>query len=183
MKPLRPRYKRIEREVESLLVKHDVADPPVPVEEIARGLGAEVVYQNFKGEISGLLLKRPGSLVIGVDSKQTEARQRFTIAHEIGHLVMHAASSEEVHVDKHFNVHLRSPASSTAEDVIEIEANAFAAGLLMPRNMVRSDAEGHMLDFEDPRLVKQLAEKYQVSTQAITFRLINLSGNRALAYH
>ena len=182
MKPLRPRYKRIDQKVAELLQKHHVASPPVPVEEIAAGLGAQVAVENFKDEISGLLLRSAGSIVIGVNKAQSPIRRRFTVAHEIGHLVMHSAALEAVHIDKNFEVHLRSAASSTAEDVAEIEANAFAAGLLMPREMVIADVGDQVLDFEDPHLVKQLADRYLVSTQAMTFRLMNLFGYRALAY-
>jgi Zn-dependent peptidase ImmA (M78 family) len=182
MKPLRPRYKRIDQKVTELLHGNGVAGPPVEVERIAQGLGAQVIYENFKGEVSGLLLRRGNSIVIGVHKTQPHTRRRFTIAHEIGHLVMHSGALEPVHVDRGFDMHLRSPASSTAEDVAEIEANAFAASLLMPREMVMDDVDGQMLDFEDPRLVRRLAERYEVSTQAMTFRLINLFAYRAFAY-
>ena len=181
MKPLRPRYKRIDQKVAELLEGNKVVAPPVAVDEIAEGLGADVVYKNFNGEISGLLLRRGNSIVIGVHKLQPHTRRRFTIAHEIGHLVMHSGALESVHIDKGFDMHLRSPVSSTAEDVAEIEANAFAAGLLMPREMVITDVDGEMLDFEDPRLAKRLAERYEVSTQAMTFRLINLFSYRAFA--
>jgi Zn-dependent peptidase ImmA (M78 family) len=181
MKPLRPRYKRIDQRVGLLLHKHKIVNSPVPVDNIAEGLGAKIIYENFNGEISGLLLKRPGSIIIGVHKAQAPTRKRFTIAHEIGHLEMHSGALEQVHVDKNFEMHLRSAASSTAEDVAEIEANTFAACLLMPRNLVMRDVGDQILDFEDPRLVRQLAEKYQVSTQAMTFRLINLYPQRSLA--
>lgn len=173
MKPLRPRYNRIRREVAALLQTAKVAHPPVPVDRIAGQLGARIAYSNFNDEVSGLLVRSGNSVVIGVHSEQAETRKRFTIAHEIGHLVMHA-SDQEVHVDKLFHVHLRSPASSTAEDVAEIEANAFAAALLMPEEMVRRDVGKLILDFEDPELVQPLADRYVVSSQAMTFRLLNL---------
>lgn len=177
MKPLRPRYSRVRREVSELLARFSVSAPPVPVEDIARGLGAKVSYSNFDNEISGLLVRRAGSIVIGVASEQPENRQRFTIAHEIGHLLLHGEGvSDEVHVDKHFRVHLRSSLSSTAEDVGEIEANAFAAELLMPEAFVRRDAKMLMLDFDDPGQVQELAQAYRVSSQAMTYRLMNLFG-------
>jgi Zn-dependent peptidase ImmA (M78 family) len=182
MKPLRPRYKRIDQKVAELLHNHGIVEPPVPVDDIARALGAQVVLKNFKDEISGLLMRSGRSIILGVNKSQSLARRRFTIAHEIGHLIMHSAALEPVHIDKNFEVHLRSGASSTAEDVVEVEANAFAAGLLMPRDFIIADVDGQMLDFEDPQLVKRLAESYEVSTQAMTFRLINLFAYRAFAY-
>jgi Zn-dependent peptidase ImmA (M78 family) len=70
--------------------------------------------------------------------------QRFTIAHELGHLLLH--DGIEVRVDKHFRVNLRSSESSKAEDVEEI---AFAAELLMPRDFLLRDARKLTLDIED----------------------------------
>jgi hypothetical protein len=52
----------------------------------------------------------------------------------------------------------------------------------MPREMVVTDVGDQVLDFEDPRLVRRLADRYEVSTQAMTFRLMNLFGYRMLAH-
>lgn len=172
MKPLRPRYNRINAEVERLLTKSKVRSAPVPVEAIAKGEGANVVFQNFNNEISGLLIRRPGAIVIGVDKKQAAQRQRFTVGHELGHLLLH--DGDEVHVDKDFRVNFRSASSSTAEDVEEIEANTFAATLLMPMQFLLKDLQGVVVDIEDQGQVAELATAYEVSLQAMTFRLTNL---------
>lgn len=175
MRPLRARYSRIRKEVEGLLAQARVIAPPVPVEKIAALLGAQIVRSGFEQEVSGLLVRRGKSAIIGVNNRQADVRQRFTIAHEIGHLVMHNLDGEEdVHVDKAFRVQFRSPASSTAEDVAEIEANAFAASLLMPEEFLREDAKHVTIDFEDAEMVADLAQRYDVSGQAMTFRLMNL---------
>lgn len=170
----RPRYSRINREVIDLLNRAGITCPPVPLERVAEILGARIVYSNFDGEISGLLARRDGEVVIGVEERHPLTRQRFTIAHEIGHLVMHDLG--ELHVDKSFPVRLRSPVSSQAVDVDEIEANAFAAALLMPETILRDEVRLLSVDFEDESQVKQLAQRYGVSAQAMTFRLLNLLG-------
>jgi len=130
MSPRRPRYAKIRREVQALLDKANVNASPVPVEAIATMLGARIVKSDFNNEVSGILIRKGADIVIGVAKEQSKTRQRFTIAHEIGHLILH--EGEEVHVDKDFRVKLRSQISSAAIDVDEIEANAFAAALLMP---------------------------------------------------
>lgn len=169
MKPARPRYSRIDSQVQQLLARADVRSAPVPVHDIASMLGARVVPNNFNNEISGVLVRRGSDTVIGVANEQSKERQRFTIAHEIGHLLLH--EGEEVHVDK---VNFRSSLSSTAEDVEEIEANAFAASLLMPREFLIRDLEGKTLDILDEQLVDDLAKRYCVSPQAMTYRLSNI---------
>jgi Zn-dependent peptidase ImmA (M78 family) len=172
MKPARPRYTRINAEVGRLLTETEVRQPPVPVDRMARAAGAKVVYNDFKDEVSGVLIRRDGTVVIGVDKKQSQERRRFTIAHELAHLLLH--DGEEIHVDKLFRVNLRSPSSSKAEDVEEIEANAFAATLLMPLSFLRTDLQGVVLDIDDVARIEGLAKRYRVSTQAMTFRLMNI---------
>lgn len=176
MTPARPRYSLISREVNDLLARAKIETPPVPVEDVAKLVGARIKYNNFQNEISGLLLRRNNAVVIGVASEQSLARQRFTIAHEIGHLLLH--NGEELHVDADFRVNLRSSASSRADDVIEIEANTFAATLLMPAEFIKKDIARMQIDAEDSEQIDQLAAKYGVSAQAMTFRLLNILGIR-----
>jgi Zn-dependent peptidase ImmA (M78 family) len=76
------------------------------------------------------------------------------------------------HVDGDFRVAWRNTASSAGVDWKEIEANRFAAGLLMPEAMLRKDVN----DFRvlDRDALQQLAIRYQVSRVAMQFRLIHL---------
>jgi Zn-dependent peptidase ImmA (M78 family) len=172
MKPVRARYGKIDRLVRELLDKYHIGQPPVPVSNIARDEGAQIVVKKFNREISGLLLRANNQIIIGVEKTQPETRQRFTIAHELAHLLLH--DGEEVRVDTNFRINLRSPESSSAEDMEEIEANAFAAALLMPEVFLRGDLANFVLDVDDPHQVQQLAQRYGVSAQAMTIRLTNL---------
>jgi len=173
MKPSRARYGKIDRLVQELLHKNGVACAPVPVDVIAKEEGAEIIYNKFNKEVSGLLLRTENKIVIGVEKTQPPARQRFTISHELGHLLLH--DGEEVRVDTNFRINLRSPESSLAEDIEEIEANAFAAALLMPEAFLKEDLAGLVLDIDDSEQVQKLAKHYQVSAQAMTIRLLNLA--------
>lgn len=171
---MRPRYNRVRRCAADLLFKSGIERPAVPVERLAKAAGAAIEYRDFNNEISGLLIRKQQIVVIAVAEEQPKQRQRFTIAHELGHLLLH--DGIEVRVDKHFRINLRSSVSSKAEDVEEIEANAFAAELLMPRDFLLRDAKKLMLDMEDEEQVSSLARRYDVSRQAMTFRLMNLFG-------
>jgi Zn-dependent peptidase ImmA (M78 family) len=172
MKPVRARYAKINRLVQELLHNYQVHRPPVPVAEIAREEGAEIVIKLFNNEISGLLLRANDKVIIGVEKRQPETRQRFTISHELAHLLLH--DGEELRVDTNFRINLRSPGSSTAEDIEEIEANAFAAALLMPEDFLKEDLANFVFDVDDAQQVQQLAQRYGVSAQAMTIRLTNL---------
>ncbi len=158
--------------VRKLLDEHRIEKPPVPVGALARSVGARIRYSPFEGEISGMVFRDEDRIIIGVNSLHHPNRQRFTIAHEIGHVLLHKGS--QVHVDRIFLVNLRDDVSSQAVDPEEIEANKFAAELLMPEHMLIRDLKGQEIDFENEEDLRHLSAKYRVSRQALTFRLMNL---------
>ena len=162
----------ISRLVSSLLADCGIRNVPVPVERVASHLGAEIRYSPFDGELAGMLVRDGGSAVIGVNSAHHVNRQRFTIAHECGHLCLH--KGKDVYIDRSFrvNVNRRDPRSARAIDPEEIEANRFAAELLMPRDVLLSAIV--TLDIEDDHQLRQLADRFQVSVQALTHRINNL---------
>ncbi len=166
--------RRTEATVLRLLQEQRVHKPPVPVETIARRLGAEVRYSPFEGDISGGVFRDESRVTIGVNSLDHPNRQRFTVAHEIGHMLLH--KGKEVHIDRTFRINLRDDASSQAVDPEEIEANRFAAELLMPEAMLVRDLHGQGIDLESEEDLRRLAARYRVSVQALTFRLMNLLG-------
>jgi len=172
-KPLRVRYSRINSLVEGLLGKYRLRRPPVDIEDIARHEGFKISRERLDDELSGFLLKGSRHFVIGVNSANARTRQRFTIAHECGHAFLH--DFDDVHVDKAFtSFKLRSRLSSEATDVEEIEANTFAASILMPETMLQDDLLEWGLDVQSDEGISELARKYEVSEQSMTFRIANL---------
>ena len=175
----RPRYLRIERLVDGLLDKHHVEEPPVPVEAIVRQTeGVSVRYSDLKG-ISGLVVRKGGAIVIGVNRTHSPVRRRFTLAHEFAHILLH--EGKELRFDEDFRFNLRSEISSTGTDIEEIEANFFAASLLMPRRFLDTDHRTLTIEIEDAKAVQELARAYTVSAQAMSVRLLNLYGRRSSA--
>lgn len=158
--------KQIQRKANDLLRAAGVVEPPVDVISIARFLGATIRHEIAKDDISGALYRRDDGPVIGVNALHSQSRQRFTIAHEIGHLVLH--EDVPVFIDR---VYRRDTQSSEAVDPAEIEANKFAAALLMPKDLILNAEPGRTLSSDD---VEELARKFAVSQQAMTFRLENL---------
>lgn len=153
--------------VSKLLKDNGVVRSPVPVEKLAQNLGIEVRFEDAEDDLSGALIREPeGRVVIGVNSAHHPNRQRFTIAHEIGHFILHKGIS--LHVDEDFRINLRD--GSVNEE--EIEANAFAAELLMPSEFITKDAQ--RLGLIDQEALEKLARRYQVSARAMEIRLTNL---------
>lgn len=115
--------------------------------------------------------------IVGVNATHPPARQRFTIAHELGHLLLH--KGRPIIVDKTIRlVNTRTddpdPTSSLATRREEIEANGFAAELLMPRDLVLKEANALVKSHEtisDDSFVEDLARRFRVSRQAMEIRL------------
>lgn len=169
------RRKHIRTLVERLLAEHRVRSAPVDVRGVAATLGVEVQETPAEDGLSGFLYRdrKRKSAIIGVNADHSPNRRNFTAAHELGHYLLH--DFDDLHVDRDFKVWLRNDASSYGTDAQEKEANLFAAELLMPVGFLARDVqEIGTIDLLDEEILKDLAAKYGVSTQAMTFRLAYL---------
>lgn len=103
-----------------------------------------MVYSPLDNELSGLIYIKKNTPIIGINSLHHPNRQRFTIAHECGHLLLHKALvSGGIHVGKRFPMLMRDSVSVTGVSEIEIEANLFAAETLMPQTFLTNGALSH----------------------------------------
>ncbi len=162
----------IKETVETLLKKCRVTKPPIPVERIAEQYGLDIRVAPFEGDLSGALVRTDSETYIGVNSFHHPNRQRFTVAHELAHFFLHKGM--RLHIDKNIWVNWRDDESSKAVNWEEIQANRFAAELLMPTAFLMRDL--NKLGRVDDNLVQLLARKYKVSSQAMDIRLNSLAG-------
>ena len=163
----RPR-RDLERLALELLDRCGINDPPVDVEQLARCLGVRIEPADLGEDCSGILVRTEQSAVIGVNLMHHPNRRRFTIAHELGHHVLHRPGT---YVDRAFYRNVESGSGTIKE---ERAANQFAAALLMPASWVKQAAEEYRLDLGDDTSLLALAEQFGVSSQAMSFRLTNL---------
>jgi Zn-dependent peptidase ImmA (M78 family) len=173
---MRPRTNtRIEERAQQVLEAADALQRPVPLENVARYLDLEVEEAFLGDDVSGILVVEHGKGRIGFNINHSSVRQRFSIAHEIAHFVLHQTKAP-LFIDKNYTVYHRDERSSSGENLQEIQANQFAAALLMPEGLVREALAE--LDFdlgdEDGTALEDLAKQFQVSRQAMSFRLANL---------
>ena len=155
-----------------LIERFGVKTPPVPVERIAKQLGVVVRYSPFDDELSGMAFLKEGAEIIGVNANHLSNRQRYTLAHELGHICLHRLQLEKgVHVDQgSINSLRRDLVSQDGTDPLEREANAFAAELLMPKKLLAGALDDRMIDLDDDRLLA-LAKRFKVSLMALQYRL------------
>lgn len=173
---------RAKREAQRILTEARVSGLPIPVERIARNY-AQVIKREIPGGISGMLvpLNSGSEWVILVNASDSTVRQRFTIAHELAHRVLHDYKTP--HADKGFRLRFRDARSSDGSILEEIQANQFAAELLMPEKYVLEAIESEALDYDpstddnppaEEEKLKRIARRFNVSKQAMLIRLSNL---------
>lgn len=163
------------KQARTLLHKHGVTAAPVPVEKIAKALGAQVHHSPLDETLSGVIYIKGNTPIIGVNSRHHPNRQRFTIAHETAHLVLHRhLITNQVHIDRKFPVLMRDGDSAAGTENMEIEANQFAAELLMPSFLLAQMLKKQGFDIDDDEPLKRLARKFRVSRQALEFRIRNM---------
>jgi Zn-dependent peptidase ImmA (M78 family) len=169
--------KFVRLQAENVVDIHGGGRVPIDVKAVAQSLGLEVAEADLGPDVSGLLVSNGATAQVYVQKKDPEVRKRFTIAHEIGHhfLKHQFESGEHVHVDKGNYISQRGPRASEGIDFKEIEANQFAASLLMPTKSLRQKIAN--LSGATPLLdhhVTLLAKEFGVSEQAMTIRLTGL---------
>lgn len=159
----------IESDTEALLNEYNLFDQlPIDISKLCRKLGYLRVETEFDEGFSGAALIDGDKKIISINKGQHINRKRFTIAHEICHLRYHADTP--LHVDK--NIFYRSD-SNTSGDWREIEANRFAAAILMPRIHVLNQVQSLSAFIGDDEIEK-LAQIFKVSSQAMCIRLKEL---------
>lgn len=140
------------------------ADLPTEIGPLASAiedeLNIDVAIESLPPGLDGLAITRPQFRLIMVSSAIPAHRQRYTLAHELGHVL--AGDGNEV-IDENIT------ASRTNE---ETRANAFAAAFLMPATAIRSAFKGGVSPTET--LIADLLSRYRVSLDALAFRLHNV---------
>ena len=149
----------------------------IDVEAIARYCNARVSYQRLRG-CEGRIVGHRGRAVIVVNSSAHRYRQRFTIAHELGHWMFDRADVAHVFTEDAWGESSAEPSPADEgplhdwyEDRPEQRANRWAAEMLMPEGFFAPDAAGRDISFET---VRDLARRYRTSVTATALRLIDL---------
>jgi Zn-dependent peptidase ImmA (M78 family) len=145
---------------------------PTDVESIAKEHNIQVRYEPLEDSVAGMLIVKDDYGVISVNAGHHPNRRRFTIAHELGHYLLHCNSST-VFLNTG-SIFFRDERSSTSDEQEEIEANEFAVSLLMPEEILTSRFRSEPVDIHDDVGMRLLAMQFGVSVQALTIGLTRL---------
>lgn len=123
-------------ESKKILATFGVDSPPVPLRDIVSSFGLNIIYADFSkmprgNEIAGFIDFDKKKIYVNKDDSPN--RRRFTIAHELGHYIMHKAYIKN---ESKYKVLLRKPLEDKNYTPEEKEANCFAAYLLVPDELL-----------------------------------------------
>ena len=166
---------QIEDQAKQLLLSSGAYCLPVPIERVAHHLGLKIEASPMDSKMSGVLVVENRRGAIAYNQSHAYTRQRFTIAHEIGHFILHVKKSTQsrLFIDQYVAYRRHDQSSSAnVNDVEEGQANAFSAALLMPADLVTDEISKNDYDDEDDQ--KALAKRFNVSAPAMSIRLAHL---------
>ena len=165
------RKQEIENIAANLLNENNYIDDMVNVAAIVRQQGYEVfVDDDLEKNISGFVDHENQEVVL--NANETPERRRFTLAHELGHIILNANDNQIQHRDNITNNQLDIYASEPNE----VEANYFAGCILMPRDIFIEKFESINGDIDYK--IQKLAYYFGVSKLAVNVRanVLNLLG-------
>jgi len=136
---------------------------PVRIGSIADALGLKIKAATMPPGVSGEIRPSASGYIIRVNRHDSPARQRFTVAHEVAHFLLHREFiGSGISDDALYR--------SNLSDQKEAEANRLAAELLMPRQLLSVEAQKRSGLPPDEK-VRALAEDFGVSEIAMSIRL------------
>lgn len=156
-------WELLSSEQKRLIEEHQI-ECPIKLGLLASHLGLTVKLATLPANISGEIKDTDGVIVIKINRHDAKSRQRYTLAHEIAHFLLHRHLLREGISD---DVLYRSSQSNQ----IESEANRLAADILMPQSYIEYSFNLHFKGKKDAILYEQMAETLGVSTIALKYRI------------
>lgn len=133
----------------NFIKKSKIKDPPINLKDIFKNLDSEIkVNGKDLGSEDGFSI---GSNLITYNSISPRVRQRFTVAHELGHIVLGHNNRSRI-ID------------FGSKDINEQQANVFASELLVPLQMLKRECSSS-------QSLTSIANKFWVSREMMQWRL------------
>lgn len=158
------------------IINEYTRDEPLPINvaDLAIKIGLSMNLDSFEGkDISGFLKRgENGEFGITINSQDHPNRQRFTIAHEIGHYILHHhLIGEGIFDNRAFRASGNQHKNPSITQQQETEANRFAASILMPYERLQDAYTELGASPPTEEQLINLSKSWGVSLQAMKIRL------------
>lgn len=152
---------------------------PVDVHGVAAKLGIDTAETGLDDRHSAFLVVKNNRARIFVNANHHPNRQRFSVAHEIGHFLLHhvpSAKENNLYLDEKLDLYHRKsiPTNTMVDFTLERQANRFAADLLMPKGLIEQHIDDEGLDILEEKVMRKIALAFKVSEQSLLIRLLEL---------
>ena len=149
---MKPRVGYVRKYARELLKRCGVTDPPVDLRVVVEKVGLE--YQEvdyFSEDIDGMIVQMEGRVVAVANLNQSPNRRRFSLAHELGHHLLHP---DRTVLDDRTSIDSPPPGTDefSGKDPYEAEADIFAGELLVPLPMLKRHFKSGMTAADVARL-------------------------------
>lgn len=134
---------------------------PVEVDDLARSLGVDEIVHATGIIEDGRLERRSGHVRVVLSARGSEQRRRYTLAHEIGHLLLADPQRDTI------------ARRMTSDDEVERFCDSFAAALLLPKELLEAEYRSRP---QALKTVRRLTAQCDVSLAAATVRLNEVAG-------
>lgn len=151
--PNKPRIKLAHDTARTILEKAGISTYPILLKVISENIDGLIIEgREFEDGISGIGARYNGVIFIAYNKDHATVRNRFTVAHELGHVLLGHTNRP-------------APIDLYSKDFRECEANQFAAELIMPLKLVKTAIKKY-------KTVDTLARAFWVSKEAMGWRVI-----------
>lgn len=151
----------------------------VSIEDIIYALNIPLKYSKLTN-CDGRIIHGDGkSLIVVNDNIGFETRRNFTLAHELGHYLMHRADLIQ-HLDDSASLAWFDTKNKTRISQQEIEANTFAAEILLPSHLFKEEVFKQPFD---PGLIREISDKYNVSRSSVIYRFIEMGNHPICVFY
>lgn len=164
VKPPSKEFEGLDAATKKIVDSH-LEDYPVKLGSLAKALGIKVLRATLPRGISGEIRQENGDFVIRVNRHEAKHRQRFTLAHEIAHYLLHR---HQIIEDGGWSENVLLRSGQPAQ--VEFEANRLASDLIMPSDLVEGVAKEYSGPLVD-EVIEDLANKFGVSIAAMEIKL------------
>lgn len=152
---------------EKQILDRYLAEYPVKLGKLAQELGVAIKVASMKTGISGQIKREDKNYIIRVNRHEARERQRFTIAHELAHFLLHRSVIDSSPDGISDNVLYRSG----EPEHIEFEANRLAADIVMPLKLVKNVLQEDFNGIVTEATIEGLSARFRVSKAAMEIRL------------
>lgn len=165
---------------ESILNDFGIDEPnSISIEDIVYALDIPLQFRKLNGCDGRIIHDGNRSIIVINDQIQYQSRRDFTIAHELGHYLMHRDSLIQ-HTDTMITMSWFDNTLKNKILIQEYEANTFAAEILLPTSIFKQEIEKKKFS---PELIKSVADKFKVSQSSIIFRFVDFGNHPICVFY